>query len=130
MLDEHFGIGSLHSNDLTEFCSSVLKTQHACHVRGRMLLTVTGVVELMAGGAVVLAHNSGGPKLDIVKNISDEPVGYLANDVTSYAETMKKIFDFTAENMKRIQENARDSVKRFSHENFEQTFLADISSML
>jgi alpha-1,2-mannosyltransferase len=28
---------------------------------------ISGVVELMAAGTVILAHNSGGPKLDIVK---------------------------------------------------------------
>ena len=86
----------------------------------------------MAGGTVVLAHNSGGPKLDIVCSASDDDVtrvGFLAHDVASYAQAMRTIFELSDVEVTRIHENARDSVHRFSHENFERAFLGDVSTL-
>eukprot|EP00008_Paramoeba_atlantica_P001349 CAMPEP_0201501614 /NCGR_PEP_ID=MMETSP0151_2-20130828/83682_1 /ASSEMBLY_ACC=CAM_ASM_000257 /TAXON_ID=200890 /ORGANISM="Paramoeba atlantica, Strain 621/1 / CCAP 1560/9" /LENGTH=60 /DNA_ID=CAMNT_0047895131 /DNA_START=1046 /DNA_END=1225 /DNA_ORIENTATION=+ len=43
-----------------------------------------GVVEFMAAGLIPVAHNSGGPKMDIV--IHD--TGYLAKDPKEYGEAL------------------------------------------
>ena len=48
-------------------------------------MTILGVVELMAGGTVVLAHESGGPLMDIVTtDPQSERTGYLASDIGMY----------------------------------------------
>ena len=48
-------------------------------------MTILGVVELMAGGTVVLAHESGGPLMDIVTTSpQSERTGYLASDIGMY----------------------------------------------
>ena len=48
-------------------------------------MTILGVVELMAGGTVVLAHKSGGPLMDIVTtDPQSQRTGYLASDIGMY----------------------------------------------
>lgn len=47
-----------------------------------------GVVELMASGVVVIAHNSGGPRSDIVVPHNGSKTGYLASTVEEYADKL------------------------------------------
>jgi alpha-1,2-mannosyltransferase len=77
----------------------------------------------MAAGTIMLAHNSGGPKLDIVIEYDGKPTGFLASDVDSYASALRTIFSLSAEEQLSIRMNARESVKRFSDANFEEKFL-------
>ena len=84
----------------------------------------TGVVELMAAGCIILAHDSGGPKLDIVVPYYDQPTGFLASDVESYAKCMAKIFSLSEKERTEIQLNARSSVQKFSDAEFENGFLS------
>ena len=85
-------------------------------------LCLSGVVECMAAGTVVLAHDSGGPKLDIV-NHNGQTTGFLASDAESYAACLKTIFSLDADQLLTIRRNARESVKRFSDARFSETFL-------
>lgn len=82
------------------------------------------IVEFMAAGAVVLAHNSGGPKEDIVDPKSaGTAIGLLATDTDEYATMLGKIFDMSDDDRLSIAEAARKSVKdRFSQETFEDLF--------
>ncbi|XP_021371207.1 GDP-Man:Man(3)GlcNAc(2)-PP-Dol alpha-1,2-mannosyltransferase-like isoform X1 [Mizuhopecten yessoensis] len=89
-----------------------------------------GVVELMAAGTVVLAHNSGGPKLDIVVNYNDQATGFLAEDVQSYSHALDTIFSLTARERLDIRKNARESISRFSEEEFEHGFLEVIEPLI
>ncbi|CAH1777960.1 unnamed protein product, partial [Owenia fusiformis] len=82
-----------------------------------------GVVELMAAGTVILAHNSGGPKLDIVIEYNEKPTGFLADSEETYAEKMAAIFKLTEQERLEYSINARESVTRFSEEEFEVGFL-------
>ena len=87
------------------------------------ILSFAGVVELMAAGAVTLAHNSGGPKLDIVTDHNGEKTGFLADSVETYAAAMEKIFTMSAEVRANLVRNARESTARFSEACFEEHFL-------
>lgn len=78
----------------------------------------------MAAGTIVLAHNSGGPKMDIVVVKNGQPTGFLASDVESYAKAMSDIFELSPETKDEICANAREHIKIFSVETFEQNFLA------
>ena len=82
-----------------------------------------GVVECMASGSIVLAHDSGGPKMDIVIEWDGKPTGFLASDEKSYAKAMDTIFALSAEERSVICHNARSSVTRFSENAFENGFL-------
>jgi len=84
---------------------------------------LSGVVECMAAGAIVLAHDSGGPKLDIVVDHDGQSTGFLASDPDSYAARLKTIFALDSETANRIRHNARESVGRFSDAQFTETFL-------
>jgi alpha-1,2-mannosyltransferase len=84
---------------------------------------------MQAAGLVVLAHNSGGPKLDIVTSYEGESTGFLASDILTYASQLEEIFNLKPEQRLAIRTNARASVERFSEEKFETGFL-DITSPL
>uniref|UniRef100_A0A8C3W2X9 GDP-Man:Man(3)GlcNAc(2)-PP-Dol alpha-1,2-mannosyltransferase n=1 Tax=Catagonus wagneri TaxID=51154 RepID=A0A8C3W2X9_9CETA len=88
-----------------------------------------GIVECMAAGTIVLAHNSGGPKLDIVVAHEGERTGFLADSEEGYAETMVHILSMSAEERLRIRNSARASVSRFSDQEFEVTFLLSVEEL-
>ena len=102
-----------------------------------------GIVEMMAAGLVTIAHNSGGPKMDIILDPWDYtkttyqksdrfPTGCLASTVDEYATCMYEIFSrINNKKMKeeednniisRIRDEGRRSVTRFSDEEFMNTF--------
>ncbi|MGH0114691.1 UNVERIFIED_CONTAM: hypothetical protein FKN15_034008 [Acipenser sinensis] len=56
-----------------------------------------GVVECMATGTVILAHNSGGPKLDTVVPYDGGVTGFLEDDEDSYAKAMDIILSSSPE---------------------------------
>jgi alpha-1,2-mannosyltransferase len=89
----------------------------------------SGVVECMAAGTIILAHNSGGPKLDIVVPHEGDITGFLAESEDSYAETMAYILSLSAEKRLQIRKNARASVSRFSDQEFEVTFLSSVEKL-
>ena len=93
-------------------------------------MSISGVVELMAAGTIVLAHNSGGPKLDIVTPYNEKPTGFLAADVKSYADAMETIFNMSDEQKTDIRNCARQSVARFSESEFEQKFLTVMEPLM
>uniref|UniRef100_A0A8B9RFT4 GDP-Man:Man(3)GlcNAc(2)-PP-Dol alpha-1,2-mannosyltransferase n=1 Tax=Astyanax mexicanus TaxID=7994 RepID=A0A8B9RFT4_ASTMX len=89
-----------------------------------------GVVECMAAGTVILAHKSGGPKLDIVVPHDGGATGFLADDEDSYAEAMERILNLTASARLDIRRRARQSVTRFSDHEFEASFLAAVEPLM
>jgi len=91
-----------------------------------------GVVELMAGGAIMVAHNSGGPKMDIVvPDAAGQSTGFLARDADEYADAMEKVLIMSFENRMRLRERARSSVKkRFSDEAFSEAFLETVGDVI
>ncbi|XP_072118945.1 GDP-Man:Man(3)GlcNAc(2)-PP-Dol alpha-1,2-mannosyltransferase isoform X1 [Mobula birostris] len=83
-----------------------------------------GVVECMAAGTIILAHNSGGPKLDIVVPFGGAKTGFLADSEESYADAMNTILTLSPEKRMEIRKNARQSVSRFSDLEFETSFIS------
>nr|XP_045011572.1 GDP-Man:Man(3)GlcNAc(2)-PP-Dol alpha-1,2-mannosyltransferase isoform X3 [Jaculus jaculus] len=88
-----------------------------------------GVVECMAAGTVILAHDSGGPKLDIVVPHEGGRTGFLAESEEEYAEAMAHILSLTAGERLQVRRNARASVSRFSDQEFEVTFLLSVEKL-
>jgi len=86
-----------------------------------------GIVEMMAAGLIVLAHKSGGSKMDIIE---EGRTGFLASDIDSYATMMEQIFTMTDDDRHQIQEQARDSIDRFNRLNFERLFLKSFDQIL
>lgn len=75
------------------------------------------VVELMAGGAIVVAHDSGGPQMDIVR---DGVTGFLATTADDYAQKMANIVQLDDSQLRDIRTQARSDVLRFSDESFRE----------
>ncbi|XP_006879582.1 PREDICTED: GDP-Man:Man(3)GlcNAc(2)-PP-Dol alpha-1,2-mannosyltransferase [Elephantulus edwardii] len=88
-----------------------------------------GVVECMAAGTIILAHNSGGPKLDIVVPYNGDVTGFLAEGEDDYAEAMAHILSMSEEQRLQIRRSARASVLRFSDQEFEVTFLLSVEKL-
>ncbi|KAK3812253.1 MAG: mannosyltransferase [Benniella sp.] len=77
-----------------------------------------GVVEFMAAGLIPIAHNSAGPKMDIVRPYNNQPTGYLATTPQEFAEAIEKVLS-ADESIVDMQMRARDSVReRFSEKVF------------
>ncbi|KAG1950291.1 GDP-Man:Man(3)GlcNAc(2)-PP-Dol alpha-1,2-mannosyltransferase [Pimephales promelas] len=89
-----------------------------------------GVVECMAAGTIILAHKSGGPKLDIVVPYDGGPTGFLADDEDAYADAMERILSMTPAARLEIRRRARLSVTRFSDQEFEGSFLAAVEPLI
>lgn len=89
-----------------------------------------GVVECMAAGLITIAHNSGGPKLDIVVEYNGKPTGFLAHDEKTYADAFDTVIKLTKEEQLEIRKNARASVSRFSEEEFQSSFLSAIEHLI
>ena len=78
----------------------------------------------MAAGTIVLAHRSGGPKLDIVVPFEGAQTGFLADGADSYASAMDSILRLSPEERLEIRRSARQSVERFSDQEFDRSFLS------
>ncbi|KAF3857199.1 hypothetical protein F7725_009058 [Dissostichus mawsoni] len=88
-----------------------------------------GIVECMAAGKIILAHKSGGPKMDIVVPFEGGQTGFLADDEDSYAEAVRGLALPPAARLL-IRSNARQSVARFSDQEFEACFLAAMEPLM
>ena len=95
------------------------------------------LVEYMAAGCVVVAHDSGGPRSDIVKPCSrimrrdldhaekrrreeeiTQSVGFLAKTEEDYVETLTHVLKLTPGEQLQIRINAREACQRFSQGEF------------
>lgn len=84
----------------------------------------------MAAGTIVLAHKSGGPKLDIVVPYEDGQTGFLADSEDGYAAAMETILSLSPAARLEIRRSARRSVERFSDQEFEACFLGATEPLL
>lgn len=89
------------------------------------------VVELMAAGAVVVADNSGGPRMDILKEWRGQPVGFLAGSEEEYAKALLRVMEMGDQERKAMAQAAKEAVhERFSIETFESSFLRATECLL
>lgn len=88
------------------------------------------VVELMASGIITVAHNSAGPKMDII-GASPNQVGYLATDSKSYSMMIRKALKgFDNAYHTKLRSDARQWAEKFGPEAFEQGFMAQLSKLI
>ena len=84
-----------------------------------------GIVEMMAAGLIVVAHNSGGPASDIVH---PGETGFLATTADEYATALEQAL-LTVDNSEMAQK-AQVSARRFSDDVFEREFQAAVLPLL
>ena len=82
-----------------------------------------GVVEFMAAGAVALAHDSAGPRMDIVTPVDGKQSGFLASSAEQYASAMHAILAMPVADRDSMAARGRHGVStRFSEEAFGREF--------
>ncbi len=114
-----------------EDCSTCCAAcQVGCPFDIELCKTSAGVVELMAAGTVTLAHDSGGPRLDILTDFRGEKTGFLADSVDTYASALEVIFAMSSVERQNMIRNARESTARFSEASFEDKFLSAVEPLL
>jgi len=84
---------------------------------------------MMAAGLIVIAHNSGGPKSDIVTTSTGDDsgagsgrTGFLATAADEYADAMYAALTMPPDRANRIRANAQKASTRFSDEVFARSF--------
>lgn len=65
------------------------------------------VVELMAAGLIMIAHRSGGPRMDIIETAEASQTGYLATEAEDYARCLAAVLYNTKEQNEKIRKAAR-----------------------
>ncbi|XP_059458819.1 GDP-Man:Man(3)GlcNAc(2)-PP-Dol alpha-1,2-mannosyltransferase isoform X2 [Corylus avellana] len=88
------------------------------------------VVEYMAAGAIPIAHNSAGPKMDIVLEEDGQQTGFLARSVEEYADAILKIIRMPETERLQMAAAARRRAGRFSEQRFYEDFKAAIRPIL
>ncbi|OVA02736.1 Glycosyl transferase [Macleaya cordata] len=88
------------------------------------------IVEYMAAGAIPIAHNSAGPKMDIVLEEDGEQTGFLARSVEEYADAILQLLRMSEAERLEMAAAARKRASRFSEQRFYDDFKAAISPNL
>ncbi|TPX70568.1 GDP-Man:Man3GlcNAc2-PP-dolichol alpha-1,2-mannosyltransferase [Spizellomyces sp. 'palustris'] len=90
-----------------------------------------GIVEYMAAGLIPVAHNSGGPKLDIVTMHEGGKTGFLAETVNEFADALEEALRLPSEEQLRMRINARQHVvDRFSEQSFSSRFVGALRNVI
>ncbi|XP_010534609.1 PREDICTED: GDP-Man:Man(3)GlcNAc(2)-PP-Dol alpha-1,2-mannosyltransferase [Tarenaya hassleriana] len=80
------------------------------------------VVEYMAAGAIPIAHNSAGPKMDIVLQENGQRTGLLAQTVEEYANAILEIVKMSETDRLKMAEATRKRAAKFSEQRFFDDF--------
>jgi alpha-1,2-mannosyltransferase len=82
------------------------------------------IVEMMAAGIITIAHNSAGPKQDIIGAATDGEVGFLGEDADSYTKILVDCAEnYSSPKFNDLRFRARKWVKtRFGVSVFDKTF--------
>ncbi|KAJ4827914.1 asparagine-linked glycosylation protein [Turnera subulata] len=88
------------------------------------------VVEYMAAGAIPIAHNSAGPRMDIVLEEDGQQTGFLAQNVEQYADAILKVIRMSETERLKMAAAARRRAGRFSGQRFDEDFKAAVRPIL
>ncbi|XP_020276517.1 GDP-Man:Man(3)GlcNAc(2)-PP-Dol alpha-1,2-mannosyltransferase-like isoform X2 [Asparagus officinalis] len=88
------------------------------------------VVEYMAAGAIPIAHNSAGPRMDIVLGEDGCQTGFLASNKEEYADAILKVLKMTEAERLTLAAAARKRAQRFSEQKFYEDFRAAIHPLI
>ncbi|EFJ50473.1 hypothetical protein VOLCADRAFT_103930 [Volvox carteri f. nagariensis] len=93
------------------------------------------VVEYMAAGVVPIAHNSAGPKQDIVKPVQgddgcEQVTGFLSTSAEEYSEAITRVLTMDQRERMKIAAAAQKQAMAFSTERFLHDFTAVVAPVL
>ena len=97
----------------------------------RTLTFFSAVVEMLASGLITLAHRSGGPLQDIViETPANVRNGFLAVTEDEYADHILNILNLNEDARNLIRERAKDSVQRFSEQQFKHGWIRATEALI
>ena len=82
----------------------------------------------MAAGTIVVAHNSAGPKEDIVVPHKGVKTGFLAETEDEYADCLFNIYTMNSRERAQMRKAALEHTDIFSQEKFDQNFIENFNS--
>ena len=85
------------------------------------------LLEFMAAGLITVAHNSGGPKLDIIQDNVD---GFLCEDVEDFADRLSRISKMSPEERNAMKQRAMAKASKFNVQTFEYMLLDKVARFL
>lgn len=85
------------------------------------------LLEFMAAGLITVAHNSGGPKADI---IDDQKNGFLCDIVDDFAEKLASISRMDFEERQTIRKRAIEKSEKFSNDRFESSLTKELHELM
>ncbi|KAK8914541.1 GDP-Man:Man(3)GlcNAc(2)-PP-Dol alpha-1,2-mannosyltransferase [Platanthera zijinensis] len=88
------------------------------------------VVEYMAAGAIPIANNSGGPRMDIVLKEDEQASGFLASSIEEYADAILKVLAMEETERIIMAATARKHAQRFSEQVFYEDFKSAIGPII
>ncbi|TPX41253.1 GDP-Man:Man3GlcNAc2-PP-dolichol alpha-1,2-mannosyltransferase [Synchytrium endobioticum] len=89
------------------------------------------IVEYMGAGLIVVAHNSGGPKSDIVTDSYEHGIsGFLATTVDDFAHALYRAATLSPQQRLGIIEHGRLKTQAFSNQAFEKAFVQPMLELL
>lgn len=88
------------------------------------------VVEYMAAGAIPIAHNSAGPRMDIVLPEDGKQTGFLAQTLEEYADAIVSIIRMPASERLEMAAAARKRASQFSEQRFYQDFKSAVRPIM
>ncbi|URE49397.1 Glycosyl transferases group 1 [Musa troglodytarum] len=88
------------------------------------------VVEHMASGVIPIAHNSAGPKMDIVLDEGGRQTGFLASNKEEYTEAILQVIKMPEAERLAIDAAARKRAQRFLGQKFFEDFKAAVRPIL
>ncbi|GAB2284477.1 asparagine-linked glycosylation protein [Dionaea muscipula] len=88
------------------------------------------VVEYMAAGAIPIAHNSAGPKMDIVLEEDGQQTGFLAQTEEEYADAILQVLRMQESHRLKVAAAARKRATMFSEQRFYDDFKSSIRPLL
>lgn len=87
------------------------------------------VVEYMAAGAIPIAHNSAGPKMDIVLEEDGLKTGFLASSPEEYADAILELLRMPESERLEMAAAARKRSSRYSEQRFYEDFRVAIQPL-
>ncbi|PKA56957.1 GDP-Man:Man(3)GlcNAc(2)-PP-Dol alpha-1,2-mannosyltransferase [Apostasia shenzhenica] len=88
------------------------------------------VVEYMAAGAIPIANNSAGPKMDIILHENEQPSGFLASSKEEYADAILNVLTMDEPERLAVAAAARKRAQKFSDGVFYENFKAAIRPII
>lgn len=85
------------------------------------------LVEFQANSVIPIAHNSAGPKFDIIDH---SKTGFLADNESDFVELLQTAASLSKSEGATIRNRMHESCQRFSESSFNENFRTEIQKIL